>query len=62
MKCMTIDPYLFYDTNIYRSIWTTDMFELFLLYMMVLYRYTNKSIMILNLSEHKPFIFENKIF
>ena len=35
MKCMTIDPYLFHDTNIYRSIWTTDMFELFLLYIMV---------------------------
>lgn len=62
MKCMTIDPYLFHDTNIYRSIRTTDMFELFPLYIMVLYRYTNKSIMILNLSEHKPFIFENKIF
>ena len=49
---MTIDPYLFHNTNIYRSIWTTDMFELFPLYIMVLYRYTNKSIMILNLSEH----------
>ena len=62
MKSMTIDPYLFHDTNIYRSIWTTDMFELFLLYIMVLCRYTNKLIMILNLNEHKPFIFENKIF
>ena len=32
---MTIDPYLFHDTNIYRSIWTTDMFELFPLYIMI---------------------------
>ena len=62
MKCMTIDPYLFHDANIYRSKWTTDMFELFPLYIMVLYRYTNKSIMILNLNELKPFIFENTIF
>ena len=62
MICMTIDPYLFKDTNIYRSIWTTDMFELFPLYIMVLYRYTNKSIMKLILNDLKPFIFENKIF